>query len=107
MVERSFLDPQKNMEKLRSLHPHEEPYVADAGQEDANASPGLTDDDDLIRHVFRQFSEASGGGPSQLLPIHLKEAITCGSDIVELKLVRALRRFVDLCASGASPSDLA
>ena len=34
------------------------------------------------------------------MPIHLKEWLTCGSDFVELKLARALRRFVDLCASG-------
>ena len=40
------------------------------------------------------------------MPIHLKEAVSCGSDITELKLVRALRRFVDLCASGSLPSQL-
>ena len=60
----------------------------------------------MIRDVARQFSDASGGGPSQLLPVHLKEAIACGSDTVELKLVRSLRRFVDLCASGALPTGL-
>ena len=41
-----------------------------------------------------------------MLPVHLKEAITCGSDVVELKLVHALRRFVDLCASGSLPMEL-
>ena len=32
--------------KLRSLHPHEEPIVADADQDAACAWPGLTEDDD-------------------------------------------------------------
>ena len=41
-----------------------------------------------------------------MLPVHLKEALTSGSDVVELKLVRALRRFVDLCASGTLPTEL-
>ena len=89
------------------MHPHEEPYIAEAAEDAACVWPGLSeDDDDLIRDVVRQFSEASGGGPSQLLPIHLKEAVSCGSDITELKLVRALRRFVDLCASGSLPTQL-
>ena len=56
--------------------------------------------------MVHQFSEASGGGPSQLLPIHLKEALACGCDLTEQKLVRALRRFVDLCASGSLPPEL-
>ena len=42
--------------------------------------------------------------PAQMLPVHLKEALTCESDVV--KLVRALRRFVDLCGSGAFPKEL-
>ena len=63
---------QEILEKLRQLHPHEDPYVADAGQDIECTWPGLTEeDDDLIRDVITQFSEASGGGPSQLLPIHL------------------------------------
>ena len=95
------------MEKLRNLHPHEEPYIHDGEEDAACVWPGLTEEDDnLMRDVVRQFSEASGGGPSQLLPIHLKEAVSCGSDITELKLVRALRRFVDLCASGVLPTQL-
>ena len=66
------------LEKLRNFHPHKEPCIVEAVQEAECASPGLTeDDDDVIRHVIKQFSEASGGGPSQLLPNHLKEAITC------------------------------
>ena len=95
------------LEKLRQLHPHEDPYVADAGQDIECTWPGLTEeDDDLIRDVITQFSEASGGGPSQLLPIHLKEAISCGSDLAEIKLVRALRRFIDLCASGSLHTEM-
>ena len=98
---------QEVLKKLRSLHPHEEPYVAEADQEAACAWPGLTEeDDDMIRDVVTHFSDASGGGPSQLLPVHVKEAVTCGSDIAELNLVRALRRFVDLCASGTLPTEL-
>ena len=38
--------------------------------------------------------------------MHLKEAITGGSNIVKLKLVRALRRFADLCAAEALPTNL-
>ena len=67
----------------------------------------LKDDDHLLREVVKAFSDASGGGPSQLLPVHLKEALTCGCDLTEQKLVRALRRFVDVCASGGLPSELA
>ena len=97
---------QEVMDKLRLLHPPEEPYVADADTSEC-AWPGLTEEDDaLIREVVHQFSEASGGGPSQLLPIHLKEALACGCDLTEQKLVRALRRFVDLCASGSLPPEL-
>ena len=34
------------LERLRSLHPHEDPYIAEAGQEAACSWPGLTEDDD-------------------------------------------------------------
>ena len=51
------------LEKLRSLHPHEEPHVADAVAPEC-AWPMLTEDDDhLLREVVKAFSEASGGGP--------------------------------------------
>ena len=70
---------QEILEKLRTLHPHEDLFVADAGQDVACAWPGLTEEDDELLHdVVKQFSEASAGGSSQLLPIHLKEAVTCG-----------------------------
>ena len=97
---------QEIMDKLRQLHPHEAAYVADVDVL-VCSWPGLTqENDELIRDVVKQFSGASGGGPTQMLPVHLKEAITCGSEVAELKLVRALRRFVDLCASGALPMEL-
>ena len=98
---------QESLDKLRQLHPYEDAYVCDADQFGCCVWPGLTvEDDDLIREVVKQFSDASAGGPSQMLPVHPKEAMACGSDVVELKLVRALRRFVDLCASGALPKEL-
>ena len=97
---------QEILEKLRQLHPHEAAHGLE-GDADGCQWPGLTqEDDDLIREVVKQFSDASGGGPTQMLPVHLKQAITCGSDVVELKLVHALRRFVDLCASGSLPMEL-
>ena len=97
---------QEIMDKLRQLHPHEAAYVADVDAPVCSWPGLMQEDDDLIRDVVKQFSDASGGGPTQMLPVHLKEAITCGSDVAELKLVRALRRFVDLCASGALPMEL-
>ena len=77
---------QEVVEKLRLLHPPKEPYAADASE---CARPELTEEEDaLTREVVHQFSEASGGWPSQLLSIHLKEALACGCDLTEQKLVR-------------------
>ena len=70
--------------------------------------PQLDDDDlDLLRGIVKGFSDASGAGPSQLLPVHLKEAMTCGSEIAETRLLRALKALVNISASGGLPLELA
>ena len=56
--------------------------------------------------MIQHFPAASGAGPSQLRPAHLKEALFCGSDIAEQSLLRALQSFVTKAASGLLPADL-
>ena len=59
-----------------------------------------------IKAVVQQFPTASGAGPSQLRPAHLKEALFCGSDIAEQSLLRSLQCFITKAASGSLPAEL-
>ena len=59
-----------------------------------------------IKAVIQQFPAASGAGPSQLRPAHLKESLFCGCSNLEDSLLRSLQSFVTTAASGHLPIEL-
>jgi len=73
--------------------------------------PGLGDTDEeaelKLRRIIMSFPAGSEGGPSKLLPDHLKEAMSCGSALLADALLSTLHHFVDICARGELPLDTA
>ena len=91
--------------KLEELHPPAVPLPADLPAHDDTCQWQPLDDEDdnaFMRGVVGTFLDASRGGPSQLLPLHLKEALQCDSELAATRLIKALIRLTNACASGCS-----
>ena len=94
------------MQKLSDLHPPSPPLPIDLTSINHDQWSPLSEEDDLdlMRDVVRRFSDASAGGPSQLLPVHVKEALKCGNQLAANRLLKALIRFANVCAAGKLPT---
>ena len=98
------------LKKLTELHPAGLPSDVDLADA-ACVWPGLGDTDEeaelKLRRIIMSFPAGSAGGPSKLLPDHLKEAMSCGSALLADALLSTLHHFVDICARGELPLDTA
>jgi hypothetical protein len=96
--------------KVRELHPEVENVNADQWKQADNPWKGFDNNKpnvDKIRRIILGFPEGKAAGPSQLSPAHVKEAITCGSEVEVERLLNSLLRFVNICATGGLPPEIA
>ena len=89
-------------QELERLHPHKDlPNPIDV------TPPQTSFAAEEVLQAALSFPKGSAAGPSGFRPSHLREVLMCGISEIESTALTALTDFVNLCASGTLPIEIA